>query len=236
MFSVIIPCYNHARFLPETVASVAAQQIRDLELIIVNDGSPDNTSETARSLAERYPALDIRLFEQKNLGLATARNTGIAAAGGRWIVALDSDDILAEGFLAAVADAAQRDPRATAFTGAYREFGARESEWRLTRFDPDRLKKRGNILCCAPFRRTLWEATGGYDSSHPWGGEDWHFWLKCLSAGLRLVALPVPMLNYRIHSGGGMLNRMEQHPDDSLAMLRCMIPDMYFRAGDIPGP
>ena len=227
LFSVIVPCYKQAGFLPEAVASVAAQRVESLELIIVNDGSPDNASETARSLTAQYPSLNIRLIEQTNQGAAAARNTGIAAANGRWIAALDGDDILAEGFLASVAEAAEREPQATAFTGAYREFGARESEWRLTRFDPERLKERGNILCCAPFRRSLWEAAGGYDSSHPWGGEDWHFWLKCLSAGLRLVSLPVPMLHYRIHAGGGTLSRMERHAEDTLAMLRCMIPDLY---------
>ena len=227
LFSVIIPCYHQARFLPEAVASVAAQEFANLEVIVINDGSPDNTSEVVRSLAENHPGLNIRLIEQTNLGVAAARNAGIAASRGRWIVALDGDDILAEGFLAEVAEAAERDPQATAFTGAYKEFGARESEWRLTRFDPERLKERGNILCCAPFRRALWEAAGGYDSSHPWGGEDWHFWLKSLSAGLRLVCLPVPMLHYRIHAGGGMLSQVERHAEDSRAMMRCMIPSLY---------
>ena len=227
LFSVIIPCYNQGRFLSEAVTSVAAQAFADLEVIIINDGSPDDTSEIARSLAESRPGLNIRLIEQANQGVAAARNAGIAVARGRWIVALDGDDILAEGFLAKVAEAAERDPRATAFTGAYREFGARESDWRLTRFDPERLKERGNILCCAPFRRTLWEAVGGYDPSHPWGAPDWHFWLKTLSAGLRLVCLPVPMLHYRIHAGGGMFSRVEQHAEDSRAMMRCMIPDLY---------
>lgn len=227
LFSVIIPCYNQARFLSEAVASVAAQDFANLEVIVINDGSPDNASEIARSLAENHPELRLRLIEQVNLGAAAARNAGIAAARGRWIVALDSDDLLAEGFLASIAGTMKREPQATAFTGAYKEFGARESEWRLTRFDPERLKERGNILCCAPFRRSLWEAVGGYDSSHPWGGEDWHFWLKCLSAGLRLVALPVPMLHYRIHAGGGTLSGMEQHAEDTAAMLRCMIPSLY---------
>ena len=135
-FSVIVPCYNQARFLPEAVDSIAAQRFSALEVIIVNDGSPDNTSEVTLSLAARYPVPPIHLIEQENQGVAAARNAGIAAASGRWIVALDSDDLLAEGFLASVAEAAEREPQATAFTGAYREFGARKSEWRLTRFDP----------------------------------------------------------------------------------------------------
>lgn len=227
LFSVIIPCYKHARFLSEAVAGAAAGQSVPREIIIVNDGSPDDASDVARGLIARYPDLPVRLVEQPNQGLAAARNTGIALARGDWIVALDSDDILADGFLDAVGRAIAEHPEATAFTGAYKEFGARESEWRLTRFLPDRLRDRCNILCCAPFRRSLWEATGGYDPSHPWGGEDWHFWLKSLSAGLRLVSLPVPMLHYRIHESGGMLRAMEEHAEDSRAMLRCMLPDLY---------
>ena len=61
----------------------------------------------------------------------------------------------------------------------------------------------------------------------PWGASDWHFWLKTLPAGLRLVCLPVPMLHYRIHAGGGMFSQVERHAEDSRAMLRCMIPSLY---------
>lgn len=228
-FSIVIPCYNQQPFLPETIASVAAQQFTDLEVIIVNDGSSDASSQTARELIRHHTHLPISLLEQENMGVAAARNTGIAKARGQWIVALDGDDQLAGGFLSAVAEATRHYPEANAFTGAYSEFGARSSEWRLTRFVPERLKERGNIVCCAPFRRFLWEAVDGYDSSLPWGGEDWHFWLKCLSADLRFVSLPVPMLHYRIHSGDSRFSTMCRHADDTLAMVKCLIPELYPR-------
>lgn len=226
LFSVIIPCYNRAHFLPETIASVIVQHISNLELIIVNDGSTDNTTDVVCRLINDNLTCNIRLLEQNNQGQAAARNSGIALSSGQWIVALDSDDILAEGFLIAVEKAAINEPQANVFTGAYKEFGARKSEWKLTNFNPERLKTRCNILCCSPFRRTLWEAVGGYDASHPFGWEDMHFWLKCLSVGLKLVSLPLPMLYYRIHEGN-IHSFYEKFQEDGLAMHHCMLPGIY---------
>ncbi len=225
-FSVIIPCYKQARFLPDAVGGLTHQGTDDFEAVIIDDGSPDNTAATARALMAAHPALNLRLIEQPNQGVAVARNSGIAVARGRWIVALDSDDMLAEGFLAAVAEAVAKNPDCNAVTGAYREFGARSGDWKLPAYRPERMKERGNLLCCTAFRRDLWEAVGGYDSSHPWGMEDWHFWLKCQEAGFRLLALPAPMLHYRIH-GTSMFAEVHSVWPESLALHHCMLPDMY---------
>ena len=213
--------------MPEAVGSLLVQGTQDFEAIIVNDGSPDDTSETARALMAAYPDLALRLIEQPNQGVAVARNSAIAAARGRWIVALDSDDMLAEGFLAAVLAAAQENPDYNAVTGAYREFGARAGDWKLPAYRPERMKERGNLLCCTAFRRELWEAVGGYDPSHPWGMPDWHFWLKCQEAGLRLLSLPVPMLWYRMHESPSMYAEVHSVWPESLALHHCMLPDTY---------
>lgn len=226
-FSVIIPCYKQARFLPEAVASLAHQGSDDFEVFIIDDGSPDNTAAVARELMAAYPAMKLRLLEQPNQGVAVARNSGIAAAKGRWIVALDSDDMLAEGFLAAVAEAVAKNPSYNAITGAYREFGARSGDWKLPAYRPERMRERGNLLCCTAFRRELWEAVGGYDPSHPWGMPDWHFWLKCQEADFRLLSLPVPMLHYRMHESPSMFVEVHAVWPESLALHHCMLPDMY---------
>lgn len=229
LFSVIIPCYNYAAFLPEAVASAAMQNFHDMEVIIINDGSPDNTAEVALKLVRDCAAPNLRYVEQTNQGLSMARNAGIALARGEWIVALDSDDMLAEGFLAAVAGHAADNPRVDAVSGAYREFGARESEWRLTRFRPERLLVQGNILCCVPYRRALWEQVGGYAPDNPWGGEDWHFWIKCLGQDFHFAAIPVPMLHYRIHENGSRAQTRAPYQDDFLAMHHSMAVEAYPR-------
>jgi len=88
LVSVVIPCYNQAHFLGEAIESVLAQSYKGFEIVVVDDGSPDNTSE----VASRYE--EVRLVRQENRGLAGARNRGLAEAKGEYVVFLDSDDRL----------------------------------------------------------------------------------------------------------------------------------------------
>src|SRR5438270_8323055 len=83
--SVIIPCYNQAEYLTEAVESVLAQDFTDWEIIIVNDGSRDNTTDVARRLASEHYGRSIKLVEKANGGLAEARNSGIRASAGRFV-------------------------------------------------------------------------------------------------------------------------------------------------------
>ena len=78
--SVIIPCYNYARFLPQAVESVLKQSCQDFEIIIVNDGSTDNSKQIAEALIRKYPKHEIRLINEPNKGVSTARNIGIKNA------------------------------------------------------------------------------------------------------------------------------------------------------------
>ncbi len=87
LVSVVIPCYNQAQFLPEAIESVLAQTYRNFEIIVVDDGSTDNTSEVAHSYG-------LRCIRQKNQGLSAARNTGFPESTGKYLVFLDSDDRL----------------------------------------------------------------------------------------------------------------------------------------------
>lgn len=89
LVSIIIPAYNAARTLEETVQSALSQTMSDFEIIIVDDGSSDNTSEVARSIKDER----IRVLTQPNGGVAAARNTGIRAAVGKYVALLDSDDL-----------------------------------------------------------------------------------------------------------------------------------------------
>ncbi|GAA4836866.1 hypothetical protein GCM10023221_12670 [Luteimicrobium xylanilyticum] len=86
--TIIVPTYNGARFLPATLDSLAAQDYVDIEVIVVDDGSSDESA----NLARRHPAVH-RVVEQRNLGAAVARNRGLALARGRWVAFLDQDDL-----------------------------------------------------------------------------------------------------------------------------------------------
>ena len=89
MFSIIIPSYNRANHLPKAIESVLAQSFTDWELIIVDDGSTDNTSDVVAS----YNDPRIKYIYQENAERSAARNNGIRNANGEWICFLDSDDV-----------------------------------------------------------------------------------------------------------------------------------------------
>lgn len=92
LVSVVVPCYNQGIYLRETVLSVLESTYRPLEVIIVNDGSKDDSLQLARALAEEFP--EVRVIDQDNGGVSKARNTGIEASNGSIILPLDGDDLI----------------------------------------------------------------------------------------------------------------------------------------------
>jgi len=89
--SVLIPSYNAAHFLPISIESALSQTYQDFEIVLIDDGSTDNTRELVSSFMDKYPH-KISYFKQENKGLAAARNTGIAHARGEYLALLDADD------------------------------------------------------------------------------------------------------------------------------------------------
>lgn len=94
-FSIVIPAYNVAGYIDETIQSVLRQTVQDWELIVVDDGSTDDTAERVKAVGDAR----IRLIRQENSGVSVARNTGIAAARGRYVALLDADDLWAPSHL-----------------------------------------------------------------------------------------------------------------------------------------
>ena len=110
LVSVIIPCYKQAHFLKESVQSILDQTFQDWEIIIVNDGSPDNTHDVAQEIIDLNPQYSIKLIDQENTGLAGARNSGINNASGKYIIPLDSDDQFADSYLEKAVRILERNP------------------------------------------------------------------------------------------------------------------------------
>lgn len=91
LVSVIIPCYNAGKFLKRTIASILRNTYRPLEIIIVDDGSKDDSLAVAQALAERYP--EVRVFQKENGGVSSARNFGLRQTDAEYIAFLDADDL-----------------------------------------------------------------------------------------------------------------------------------------------
>jgi glycosyltransferase involved in cell wall biosynthesis len=117
LISVIIPSYNHAGFLPESIDSVLAQTYPHYEIIVIDDGSSDNTAEVVR----RYAG--VRYVKQRNQGLAAARNRGVHESKGACLVFLDADDHLLPHHLRTCLDAFRAHPDIGWVCGDHRLFG-----------------------------------------------------------------------------------------------------------------
>jgi glycosyltransferase involved in cell wall biosynthesis len=194
--SVVIPNYNHARWLPESIESALNQTLKPHEIIVVDDGSTDNT----REVVAQYP---VRYVYQKNAGLSATRNKGIAESTGDWIALLDADDYWLPQKLELQA-AAIRDEE-FCYCGTTQFFNDGHTE-NPEFHDGSRAKailKHHNFIdpSSVLVRRDVLLQVGGFNVNLP-AGEDWEMWLK-LSPMCRFVGVPERLLMYRV-TGTGM--------------------------------
>ena len=107
--SVIVPCYNCRNTVERTLDSLAAQTLKDLELIVINDGSTDDTLQVLEKYGEKHPELNIRLLTKENEGIAAARTFGMEQVTGEYIGFLDSDDYTEPGMFAEMTEKADSE-------------------------------------------------------------------------------------------------------------------------------
>lgn len=198
MVSVVVPCYNHGRFLEATVQSVLDSDYKDVEIIIVDDGSKDNSADIAHDLVQLYP--NIRYVSQINGGPSKARNNGIERAKGQYILPLDADDLISTDYInKAVAVLDSRADVKVVYADA-EKFGAVNKPWKLKPYSSLALAMDNMIYVSALFRKSDWERVGGYTEASVLVREDWEFWIKMLKNGGEVVKLPFVGFYYRIHS------------------------------------
>ncbi|MDN3689649.1 glycosyltransferase family 2 protein [Cyclobacterium jeungdonense] len=200
MVSVVIPCYNQGKYLIETVQSVLASSYRPLEMLIVNDGSTDNSLEIALGLEKEHP--EVRVINQANAGVAKARNTGIQAAEGEILLPLDGDDKIAADYIErGVAVLNQQPMVKVVYCKAVKFSEAGQRPWKLKPFSLRALARDNMIFVAALFRKADALAVGGFSEDMHMGREDWEFWIKMLKNGGQVVQLPFVGFYYRLSPG-----------------------------------
>ena len=192
--SVVVPVRDGAAFLAEALASVLAQEPLPDEVIVVDDGSADDSA----GIAERAGPL-VRVVRQAALGPAAARNRGVREARGEWIAFLDADDRWLAGKQRVQAAAVRAAPDADMVFGHVRQFFS--PEWgREGAPRPEVL--RGVIPTAAWVRRSAFLATGGF--SEEWRTAEWVEWMvRAERAGMRSVTVPDIVAERRIHARNG---------------------------------
>ncbi len=205
--SVIIPTYKHRDFVRATLDSVFAQTFTDYEVIVINDGSPDDTAEVLRPLAE---AGRIRYMEQTNTGQSIARNRGIAEAKGEFIALLDDDDLWPPDKLEWQVQAMTLHPETGVIAGPARVVDADLQYLYRSEFSPS-LTFEGffsNNLIMSPgqtlIRASALREVGGLNPDL-WGVDDWDLWVR-LSKSSAIIMKDQNALIYRLHSGNASKN------------------------------
>lgn len=238
--SVVIPAYNAAVFLEQTVRSVQAQTLPDWEMVIVDDGSLDDTRAVAEALAHADPR--IRVVWQPNQGVAAARNCGgrESQASRPYLLFLDHDDVLMPDAMIELRELLDRSPRAPAAAGAMRFVDASGApvdrpDWRPR---PRRLKQGKEVewtdISRIPFevlvyrnciwspgqvlyRREAWESAGGfYVSAAPC--DDWDLNIRLSRQGAIAQSAKVVLLS-RQH-GGNLSSDTELMSEAARRVLR----------------
>lgn len=195
--SIIITCYNLGAYLPNALESTEVYSPqRDIEVIIVDDGSTD--PETVRIL-DGLDTSKWRVIRQVNMGLAIARNNGIRAAQGQYIIPLDADNQLLPAQISRTIELLDSDPEIDVVYGDLYRFGEESLRVNVGHFDFGRLYRSNYIDACAGFRKSLWERLGGYDEQMPiMGFEDWDLWLRASVSGAKFRYVPEVFYNYRV--------------------------------------
>jgi len=213
--SVVIPAYNRAHYICEAIRSVLCQTFMDFELIIVDDGSTDNTREIVNSFQEPR----IKYIYQENCGVAAARNTGIAASSGEYISFLDSDDSFFENALEKEVLVLDKHPEVAfcycqryVIDGNGRMFVVKTSQKVSNILEGnDVIKDRliyGHFFGTSAtlVRRSYLYEVGLFDPTFRYGSEDYDLFVKL--AKRRFVAyIAEPLLKYRIHSSNMSVGR-----------------------------
>lgn len=243
LVSIITPAYNAERTIAETIGSVRAQNFTDWEMIIVDDGSTDDTAAIVRALQATDPR--IRLYTlPRNTGLAAAaRNHAMKRARGEFIAFLDADDLWEPNKLSSQVDYLRQHSDVDVLSTWHEPFGdpERARQWRTTmwRFSTTRVTLEQSLqqsltTSSVMMRRRCFEKLGGMIANRRLTtGEDTEYWIR-LVAHHETHRLCEPLTRYRVHVAGGSLSMtdLQRKHERDRTLLRVMLSRSYLTPSD----
>jgi glycosyltransferase involved in cell wall biosynthesis len=206
LISIVTPFFNRKDTMPETIRSVMGQTFQNFEYIIVNDGS---TLPESDEYIKKIKHPKIKVINQVNSGVASARNNGIKHARGKYIMCLDSDDIIDPTFVEKAVLALESDPEISLVTFDTKMFGVLQDYYFYRDYDPKILLEDNFIITASIFKKEAWEVAGGYKNEI--GYEDWEFWVNITENGYFGKHIPEALFNYRTAQNSRYIDDMETH-------------------------
>lgn len=225
LISAIVPCYNKSQHLAEAVESLLDQNYSNLEILIIDDGSSDNTPQVALNLIQKYHKFQIKYLRKPNGGPSDARNMGYRSSKGSIILMLDGDDIVRPGFIT-LGLAAMREHGANLVCTYLEEFGAESNVWRPPNYEPFSIRYENCFPNLSLTARELWDKNRGMKVALPFN-EDWDFWINCSRHELIVYQIQEPMLLYRRASDGLAKVFIKDTWQMSVSMMMTCNEDLY---------
>lgn len=180
--SIVIACYNHAKFLTKAVDSAMNQDYSNLEVIVINDGSRDGTTHVLETLQFKHK--DLIIINQKNKGVVKARNRAIGISTGDYIFPLDADDYLAsDDVISSMVKAMEEDNSIALVHGNYQCFGASNLFVDVQGNNIGWFLVDNYVLGSSLFKRSAFAEIGGYADYMREGYEDWELYIRMYQVG-----------------------------------------------------
>ncbi|RYZ27429.1 MAG: glycosyltransferase family 2 protein [Chitinophagaceae bacterium] len=192
--SVVIPCFNDGKYLPETIAKLSLQTYRKFEIIVVNDGSTDAHT---ISVLDELSKTEVKVLHKENGRMASARNYGVKHAKGSIIVALDADDYFHPSFFEKAIEVLAKNENVAVVTSYIQLFGEIKKTAKPRGGNEYNFLFSNQCPACAMVRKSVWDAVDGYDEEMKKGYEDWEFYIRITQKGWLIHVIPEKLLFYR---------------------------------------
>lgn len=192
--SVIMPCYNDGQYIKEAIESVKKQTYKNIELIVIDDGSDDEVTINILKNLDK----DIVLLKTNHLRPAGARNYGIEHASGKYIMPVDSDDVIDATYIEKAVNVIEADPKIGVVYCEADLFGEKTGKWDLPKYTFEKMLLDNIVFVTALFYKEDWQRVGGFNTSMDAGMEDYDFWISILELGKEIYQIPEILFHYRI--------------------------------------
>lgn len=197
LVSIVMPTYNQAHYLPEALEGVFAQTYPSYELIVVDDGSTDNTSQVLDNYRRQY---EFTIISQENQRLPRALNSGFRCAHGDYLTWTSSDNIMLPCMLEVLVQALEDKPKVgLVYADRYLmdDDGNDLGRFDLPDYDSHLLLHTNLVHCCFLYRRECMEKVGLFDPEFIYG-EDWEYWIR-ISEHYEMKRVSEALYRYRVH-------------------------------------
>ena len=226
LVSVVMPAYNMEAYLAQSIESVLSSDYKNIELLIVDDGSTDSTL----AIARQYEAKDsrVRALTKSNGGQGRARNYGVERATGKYLLLVDSDDLIGRSYISKAVAAMEENANVKVVTCRGEFFDGRSGAWKLKSYKPATLARKNVFTISSMMRREDYIRVGGFDATMHNYCEDWAFWIALLKDGGEVVKLESVEFYYRVRRGSSRFSG-RKYWHELIETLNRKFPDFFER-------